>query len=351
MPGFVLPYEPIVITSTENLPRDEWLAYRKTGIGGSEVAAVFGISPFGTARDVYYDKLNIASAIDDEANKYQKKIGTLLEDVVAEMFSEVTGYPVFKIQKMFRSREHYFMLADVDFFVRLPDGSFAILECKTTSPDATEKWWNGAEPAIPLNYQFQGRQYMSVMHIGKVFFACLHGNSENYLIIRELDRDMEIESEMITVEQHFWENHVLRQVPPPYVEEGDLIIESVRRHFGYADPDAPPVVFNTETQSRVQRFLELQQLKAEADTSVKALEAELQRMKGLIVSEMGASCSAACTLEGVPYLVTYNPVRKSVVSKENLVRLQAQHPEIYSEYVTVSESRRFYIKEQRVKAA
>ena len=351
MPEFILPYEPLVITSTVGLPREEWLAFRKSGIGGSEVAAVFGISPFGTTRDVYYDKLNIVSAFDEEANKYQKKIGTLLEDVVAEMFSEVTGYPVFKIQKMFRSREHYFMLADVDFFVQLPDGSFAILECKTTSPDATGKWWNGAEPAIPLNYQFQGRQYMSVMHIGKVFYACLHGNSENYLIIRELNRDLEIESEMIAVEQDFWENHILPQIPPPYIEEGDLIIESVRRHFGYADPDAPVVTFGADTGNRVSRFLELQQQKTFAESNAKEIEKELQRMKGLIIAEMGACCTAACLLEGVPYQVTYNPVRKPLVSKESLVRLQAQHPDIYEEYVTVSESRRFYVKEQRENAA
>jgi len=351
MPEFILPYEPIVITSTVDLPREEWLAFRKSGIGGSEVAAVFGISPFGTSRDVYYDKLDIVSAFDDEANKYQKKIGSLLEDVVAEMFSEVTGYPVFKVQKMFRSREHYFMLADVDFFVQLPNGSFAILECKTTSPDATEKWWNGAEPAIPLNYQFQGRQYMSVMHINKVFYACLHGNSESYLIIREMDRDLEIESEMIIVEQHFWENHVLAKIPPPYIEEGDLIIESVRRHFGYANLNAPAVVFDAGTQNRVLRYLELQQQKAVAEADVKGIDRELQRMKGLIVAEMGASCAAICSLDGVPYQVTYNPVRKPMVSKENLVRLQAQHPDIYDEYVTVSESRRFYVKEQRESAA
>lgn len=351
MPEFILPYKPIVITSTEGLPREEWLAFRKTGIGGSEVAAVFGISPFGTSRDVYYDKLNIVSAFDDEANKYQKKIGTLLEDVVAEMFSEVTGYPVFKIQKMFRSREHYFMLADVDFFVLLPDGNFAILECKTTSPDATEKWWNGSVPAIPLNYQFQGRQYMSVMHIGKVFYACLHGNSESYLIIRELDRDLEIESEMIMIEQHFWENHVLVQVPPPYIEEGDLIIESVRRHFGFADTTAPPILLDTGTAGYVQRYLDLQNQKTTAEFTAKQIESELQRMKGLIIAEMGISCMATCSLEGAPYQVTYNPVRKPMVSKENLVRLQAQHPDIYDEYVTVSESRRFYVKERRESAA
>ena len=159
MPEIILPYEPIVVTDTTNLSREEWLAYRKTGIGGSEVAAIFGISPFGTARDIYYDKLNIAAYYDDEENKYQKQIGTLLEDTVAEMFEEVTGYRVFKIRKMYRSCEHPCMIADVDFFIQLPDGSFAILECKTTSPDATAKWWDGSKPAIPLNYQLQGRHY------------------------------------------------------------------------------------------------------------------------------------------------------------------------------------------------
>jgi len=54
MPGIVLPYEPTVIADTTDLSREEWLNLRKTGIGGSDVAAIFGISPFGTARDVYY---------------------------------------------------------------------------------------------------------------------------------------------------------------------------------------------------------------------------------------------------------------------------------------------------------
>lgn len=351
MPDIILPYEPIVITDTTDLPRDEWLAYRKTGIGGSDVAAILGISPFGTARDIYYDKLSIASFYDDEANKYQKKIGTLLEDVVAEMFAEVTGYRVFKIRKMFRSREHSFMLADVDFFVQLPDGSFAILECKTTSPDATEKWWDGDKPTVPLNYQLQGRHYMPVMHINKMFYACLHGNSENYLIVRELDRDLEYEAEMIALEEDFWNNHVLRQVPPPYIEEGDHIIESVRRHFGPANTDLPPIALTGQSSHYLLRFLELQQAKSEVEASVEQIDQELQRMKGLIVAELGAGCSATCDVNGTPYLVTYNPVRKPTVTKENLIRLRAQYPDIYNEYVSISESRRFYVKERREEVA
>ena len=39
---------PNPVISTEGLPREEWLAYRRKGIGGSDAAAVLGISPFRT---------------------------------------------------------------------------------------------------------------------------------------------------------------------------------------------------------------------------------------------------------------------------------------------------------------
>ena len=52
-------YEPEVIVDTDALSREDWLSYRKLGIGGSDVAAIMGISPFATIRDLYNDKLGI----------------------------------------------------------------------------------------------------------------------------------------------------------------------------------------------------------------------------------------------------------------------------------------------------
>ena len=43
--------EPLVLVDTTDLPRDDWLNYRRGGIGGSDVAAM-GVSPFRTARDI-----------------------------------------------------------------------------------------------------------------------------------------------------------------------------------------------------------------------------------------------------------------------------------------------------------
>ena len=36
-------YEPNIFVDTSDLPRDEWLKYRRLGIGGSDAAAILGI--------------------------------------------------------------------------------------------------------------------------------------------------------------------------------------------------------------------------------------------------------------------------------------------------------------------
>ena len=82
--------EPKVLVSTENLTEQEWLAYRRRGIGGSDVAAIFGISPFRTAHDLYDDKLNIASAADDAGNWVALEMGHLLEPPGKDYLSSST---------------------------------------------------------------------------------------------------------------------------------------------------------------------------------------------------------------------------------------------------------------------
>lgn len=153
-------YAPSVLVSTEGLPEKDWLEYRRRGIGGSDAAAILGISPFATARDLYYDKLKIVPFDDSESNWVAKKMGHLLEDLVAEIFHVKTGYRIYQIKKMFYHPVHTFMLADIDYFVELPGGRTAILEIKTTNYNAKDHWWSeDGQEIIPLNYEAQGRHY------------------------------------------------------------------------------------------------------------------------------------------------------------------------------------------------
>ena len=54
-------YKPHVLVDTKDLPESDWLEYRRRGIGGSDAASILGVSPFRTARDLYYDKLKIVT--------------------------------------------------------------------------------------------------------------------------------------------------------------------------------------------------------------------------------------------------------------------------------------------------
>lgn len=173
-----LEYQPLVLVETENLSRDEWLAYRRRGIGGSDAAAVLGISPFRTGRDLYFDKRGIAVP-DDEENWVAKEVGNLLEDLVARIFSKKTGLQVFKRPYMFQHPHYPWMLADLDYLVELPDGTFAILECKTTNYNARDKWWSDGVETVPVYYEAQGRHYMAVVNLSRVYFCCLYGNNED----------------------------------------------------------------------------------------------------------------------------------------------------------------------------
>lgn len=222
MPATTSNHTPLVYVDTTDLSREEWLEHRRHGIGGSDAAAIMGISPFRTARDIYYDKLNVATVDDDEGNWVALRMGHLLEDLVAEIFAKKTGLPIYQRKLMFQHPQYPFMLADVDYFVTLPNGKTAILEIKTTNYHASSHWWKGNEEIVPAYYEAQGRHYMAVMNLDEVFYCCLYGNNEDEVIIRHIVRDMSYESELIFLEQCFWNENVLAHIPPAYTEDGEL---------------------------------------------------------------------------------------------------------------------------------
>lgn len=52
--------------SLEGLTRADWLKLRRRGIGGSDVAAIIGISKWRTPLDIYNDKTEEGEPADDQ---------------------------------------------------------------------------------------------------------------------------------------------------------------------------------------------------------------------------------------------------------------------------------------------
>ena len=321
------------------------------GIGGSDAAAVIGVSPYSTARDLYYEKLNIVTAGDNEDNWVQKRIGHLLEDLVAEIFSKKTGFPVYQVKKMFYHPNHPYMLADVDYFVTLPGNKTAILEIKTTNYNAKDNWWLDGKESVPVNYEIQGRHYMAVTDIDKVYFCCLYGNTEDEVIIRSIERDLNYEELIIAFEEDFWVNNVLKKVPPLYSEDGDLVLESIKKHPGVSGAAIPESLLGIKISADVQRYLELQEEKKKVKSEENRIDNELKRIRGCILDVMGKNRNAGCTVGNTDYTVEYNSTFKPTIDKDNLFRLKEQYPNIYDKFVTLSETRRFYVKRSQNTAA
>ena len=213
-----LNYTPNKLVDITTLTEDQWLDWRRKGIGGSDVAVALNSSPYRTARELYYDKIGVVMADEGPDKSITFQIGHLLEDVVAHIFAKKTGLSVFEDHWMYQHPIFPFLIADVDRFVMLPDGRKAILECKTAHYDMQFKWANGS---VPRHYELQVRHYMAVMNIDVAFIACLFSNNENDFVWQKIERDLDEEENTIMELEAFWRNHVLARVEPPLVEKPD----------------------------------------------------------------------------------------------------------------------------------
>lgn len=334
---------PIEVVSTENMPEKEWLEWRRKGIGGSEVATIMGQSPFMTAKDLYRDKIGELPAVEVEDNWVAKEVGHRLESLVAEIFERKTGLRVYQIKKMFAHPDYPFMQANTDYLVETLDGQTGILEIKTSNLHAKEKWENDT---IPFNYEMQGRHYMAVMDLNFCWFACLFSNNENDFVMRLLERDLDIEADMIAEEEDFWENHVLPHIEPAYTESSDLVLESIRRHYGPAVKGLPVVTLPASFKAALEEITELRKKKRDLDHQSSELDEQIKTLYGPIVDKMGTHIEAVCIDGGNKYGVSYKPRYRTGVSADSLKKLQAMNRPVYDEYVTTTESRVFAVKKE-----
>ena len=337
-----LNYKPVALVDTSTLTEDEWLAWRKKGIGGSDVAAALHMSPYKTAQELYFDKIGVEPTIPQPDRSITFSIGHLLEDVVAQIFSMKTGFGVYRDPMMYQHPLFPFMLADVDRFVTLPDGEKAILECKTAHYNMRYLWANGS---VPRHYELQVRHYMSVMNIDVAFIACLFSNNEDDFVWQRIDRDLDDEENTIGLLESFWVNNVCARKEPPLVEKPDLVLETIAHFAAQADKSLPAMSLDACLAGELDQILKWKEEKLELDRRSRQLDGKIKSAYAPIVKLMGATCSASCDAgDGTQFLVSYNPNYREVISKNQLSQLRAQYPEIYRDFVDSKEYRTFEVK-------
>jgi putative phage-type endonuclease len=191
--------------------RQEWLAQRRTGIGGSDVAAILGLSRWKSPLDVYLDKTGQAAST---AETEPMRWGTLLEPVILAEFSRRTGVAVEKPRDIIRDPGFPWMLASLDGWA--PELE-AVVEVKTAR--TSDGWGDDGSGEIPAYYQTQVAHYMAVTGATIAFVPVLIGASE--FRVYQVERDEVLIRDMVEAERVFWHDHVLAGVPPEPVNASD----------------------------------------------------------------------------------------------------------------------------------
>ena len=303
------------LISTLNLSREEWLRYRKQGVGGSDAGAICGFNPYRSAMQVYYYKTS--GEIEDIDNEAMRQ-GREMEEYVARRFTEETGKKVRRANAMFCDEKNPFMLADVD---RMVVGENAGLECKTASPFMAE-YWSGDK--IPLSYQMQCYHYMSICNADAWYVAVLIYGRE--FKVYKLERDEEIISNLIQLEKNFWEEHVLKRVLPD--PDGSKLADSVIAEYFKESTGA--VIPLQGFDDKLKRREELVVLMDKLESEKRQIEQELKMYMG-----------DAEKAENQLFRVSW----KAVISNRlDTKALQEQEPEIYQKFLKQTNSRRFTVK-------
>lgn len=305
-----------VLVSTANIDRQEWLEWRRKGIGGSDVAAIAGLSPWKSPVAVWLEKTGQVESKESGEAAYW---GTVLEDVVAREFSIRTGLKIRRRNAILQHPEHSWMLANVDRFIV---GSNEGLECKTTSA-FNAKEWEGED--IPAQYIIQIQHYMAVTGAKSWWIAVLIGGQK--FLYKKVERDDELIEQLIEIERNFWENHVVKNVPPEL--DGSLAsTELVKRMYPRAT--LPAIDLPSQAKDLV---ADLENVKAE----LKLLEERKSELENKLKHLLGEHEEGKIG----DTVVTWKNVESKRIDTN---RLRQEKPEIYEQYLKVSSYRKFDIR-------
>lgn len=300
------------------LDRENWLETRREGLGGSDIAAVVGLSPWSTPFSVYVDKIG-AVPLDDEGSEAMRW-GQVLEGAILTEWEERSGLWVVHQGSLFRNLAEPWMLCTVDGLAGespYPDltGVIAVAEVKSTGE------WSWDE--VPAHYQCQAQWEMAVTGLDRTIFVVLHMGKK--LATYEVKADPDDQAALIEAGRAFWFDRVLAEQPPPMeARDSRLLSEMWPEDSGDEVPVDGVLV----------------QALAEVRAELRPLEERRADLENRIKASMGEAAFGTVNGERVVSWKTQTSRRVDTT------RLKAERPDVAAEYTTESTSRVFRLSKE-----
>ena len=307
-----------ILVETEGLTHQEWLEYRRMGIGGSDASILLGINKWKSELELWFEKTGQSS--DQETDNEAMEWGRIMEPVIRNHYQEITGKKTVEVHAILQNEQYPYLIADIDGLTEDDDGNPAILEIKTASEYKRSEWEND----IPPYYRCQVEHYMMVTGLEKAYVAVLIGG--NTFKVFEVDADVEIQRMLLTIETDFWDK-VVNNVRPA-LDGSDAAKEFLDKT--YTGGIKETIELPDEAAEYITQYLTASQKEDEA-------KAEKQEASNKIKELIGNNEKASCG----DHIISWTSVSSERLDSK---KLKEEQPEMYAKYTKSSNSRRFSIK-------
>lgn len=340
---------PIILCDTAGMSNKRWLECRMHGpkgnipytVGGSDVAAIFGVSPWVTPLELWMIKKGKIK-VPPKLNPDTLEMGHMLEPIAAYWYEKKTGNTVINDTNMYQHADFPFALADFDRrFVRTSDGKPGILECKSCSYRVAKEWADGK---YPLHYEFQLRFYLAVADVDIGAFSAIWGNNpDNDLAIPSIERD-KVKEDIIfdKLERWIWS---LEHDVPPTMENIDpsLALKSLAKIYTVSDPALPTIEFPARYEGKLRRMLALQDEIGERHDEIKKLTEEYDALSVRFVEMMKTHEHGVLESTNDRLLIDF---ATKTSKRTDTDALKKNHPTVYADVVKTTQSRKMKISVQ-----
>lgn len=295
---------------------------RRTFIGGSDVAAVLGLSPYRTPLDLYYAKTTEPSIEEESRNAVAKLRGKRLEPYVCDMLTQEHGLFLLARNQRYEDPEHPFLACEVDAETPSEGGRGTDnVEIKTVHPFKMKEWGEELTDSIPVHYTAQAMHGLMITGRDVCRFAVLIGDE---LRLYRVERDVDIIEGMRKREVSFWRDHVLAHIPPEPVNEAD-VQRLFAKDSGTSIEASEAIAEQVRNLKRARREIEVGQIEYD---------------KARLAIELFMADAATLTHHG-KVIATWKSQTSNRLDQKALA---AAHPEIVEQFKRASESRVFRVK-------
>ena len=325
---------PNILCDCTGMSNEHWLKCREHGpkgdieytVGGSDVAVIFGLSPWVTPLELWLIKKGRMKP-KLPPNPEQLEMGHMLEPIAAHFYALRTGNVVTDDNYLYQHANLKYALANIDRrYTRKEDGEGGVLECKSLTYHKASDWADGA---YPIYYELQLRYYLAVLDQKHGAFSALWGNNpENDLATPHIERDQAKEDIIFEkLDQWIWS---LRHDKPPTMGDikPQLAMDALARIYGASQIGLPTIEFPMKFEPQLRRIAALQEKNAELKGIIKKNEEAIEAHSVRIAELMKQHEHGILTTTTDKLLVDYVTNTTRRVSSEYL---KQNYPAIYEE--------------------